>query len=377
MNARQVDHALFAVFAIAGAILVLLLVPFRGFLIRFRQGSPAYRWPIAQGVAGAEIEIGWTVATTFLALFIFWWFVGGIGLPPRADPNQLEINVVAKQWMWKSEHPGGAREIDALHLPLGKPVRLIMTSEDVIHSFFVPAFRLKQDVLPGRDTELAFTPTELGDFHLFCAEYCGTEHSRMGGDVVIMTPSDYQLWTKSQPHADTLAATGEALYAKLSCGACHSDDLADRRTKARRPSVLGRKVANNTGRRDSVSSRTMPISAASILQPRAEIAAGYKPIMPSYAEMVSTEDVDALIAYIKSLPSKGFAMTDIVAAAPRLSCGLPTRWLDPRVVAFHDQTISASPSCSRSRLRSSFFFAAVAIRNRAARIAAAKRRSRF
>jgi cytochrome c oxidase subunit 2 len=221
-------------------------------------------------------------------------------LPPRADPNQLEIHVVAKQWMWKTEHPDGAREIDALHLPLGKPVRLIMTSEDVIHSFFVPAFRLKQDVLPGRDTELAFTPAELGDFHLFCAEYCGTQHSRMGGDIVVMTPADYQAWAKSQPHADTLAATGEALYAKLGCGTCHADDSQIAAPKL--GGLFGRKVALEGGQ-TMVADDTY--IRRSILQPRADIVAGFKPIMPSYAEMVSTDDVDALIAYIKSLPSQG------------------------------------------------------------------------
>jgi cytochrome c oxidase subunit II len=299
VNARQVDHAFFAVFAIAGAILALLVVLFAVFLIRYRQGSPAYRGPLPKALR-REIEIGWTVATTFLALFIFWWFVGGSGLPPRADPNQLEIHVVAKQWMWKTEHPDGAREIDALHLPMGRPVRLIMTSEDVIHSFFVPAFRLKQDVLPGRDTELAFTPTELGDFHLFCAEYCGTQHSHMGGDIVVMTPSDYAVWTKGQPHADTLAATGEALYAKLGCGTCHSDDSQIGAPKL--AGLAGRKVMLEGGR--SVIADDTYIRR-SILQPRAETVAGYKPIMPSYAATASTEDIDALIAYIKSLPSQG------------------------------------------------------------------------
>src|SRR5262249_17502382 len=143
-NAHQVDTAFFSVLAISGTIFLLLLVLLIIFIVRYRRGSPVRRGPLPK-LLRREIEISWTVGTTFLAIFIFWWFVGGAVFPPRTLPGQIEIHVVAKQWMWKTEHPDGAREIDALHIPVNTPIRLVMTSEDVIHSFYVPAFRLKQD----------------------------------------------------------------------------------------------------------------------------------------------------------------------------------------------------------------------------------------
>ena len=294
-NSHQVDAAFFSVFGIAAVIFIILFVLLVVFSIRYRQGTTARRGPLPK-LLRREIEIGWTAVTTFLAIFIFWWFVGGSGLPPRAAPNQLEIHVVAKQWMWKAEHPDGAREIDALHVPVNTPVRLVMTSEDVIHSFYVPAFRLKQDVLLVRSTELVFTPTEIGDFHLFCAEFCGTQHSHMIGEISVMTRSDYDDWLRRQPHDDTLVRQGEALYEKFGCGACHSEE-----SQVHAPKLAGlfdSTVHLHDGRQlkadDSFLRNT-------ILHPRDFIVAGYAPIMPSYAELTDTTEINALVAYIKSL----------------------------------------------------------------------------
>ena len=294
-NAVQVDFAFATVLAISLAIFLLLLGLLVAFAIRYRRGTRAWRGPLPK-LLQREIEIGWTTATVFLAIFIFWWFVAGTGLPPRAAPHQLEIHVVAKQWMWKTQQPNGAREIDALHVPVGRQVRLVMTSQDVIHSFYVPAFRLKQDVLPVRSTELVFTPTRTGKYHLFCAEYCGTQHSRMRGDVVVMSEHDYTRWLAMQPHSETLASEGERLFASFGCGACHSDTSQVRAPKL--SGFYGTTVILAGGKRTTADAAYI---TAKIVNPRAETVAGFAPIMPSYGALADPADLEALVAYIKSL----------------------------------------------------------------------------
>jgi cytochrome c oxidase subunit 2 len=297
-NAPQVDTAFFAVFGIAAVIFLILFILLVVFSIRYRRGTHAKRGLLPR-LLRREIEIGWTTATTFIAIFIFWWFVGGSSLPPRAAPNQLEIHVVAKQWMWKAEHPDGAREIDALHLPVNTPIRLVMTSEDVIHSFYVPAFRLKQDVLPARSEELVFTPTRTGEFHLLCAEFCGTQHSHMKGDVVVMTQPDYTGWLHHQLHGDNLAREGETLFANFGCGACHAPTSQVHAPKLAGLSDSAVQLAD--GRRVTADDAYL---RNAILHPRDRVVAGYAPIMPDYAGVASPAEVDALIAYLESLSSQ-------------------------------------------------------------------------
>jgi cytochrome c oxidase subunit 2 len=298
LNARQVDTAFAVVLGIALTIFLILLVLLIVFSVRYRRGAAAAHASLPKFLS-REIEIGWTVATTFLAIFIFWWFVGGNGLPPRNAPNQLEIHVVAKQWMWKTQHPDGAREIDALHIPVNTQIRLVMTSQDVIHSFYVPAFRLKQDVLPVRSTELIFTPTEIGTYHLFCAEYCGTQHSHMTGEVVVMTAVNYAAWLRKQPHGDSLVREGEALFDKFGCGACHSPQSQVHAPKLN--GIFGSTVVLQGGRQLKADEAYL---TRAILKPRADIVAGYSPIMPSYGQYADTEDVEAIVAYLKSLSKK-------------------------------------------------------------------------
>jgi cytochrome c oxidase subunit 2 len=297
--AREVDLAFFVVLGISLVIFLTLFVLLVVFAARYRRGTRVPRGPLPR-VLQHEIEIGWTAGTVFLAIFIFWWFVSGLPPPPRYAPNQLEIHIVAKQWMWKAEHPDGAREIDALHLPVNTQARLVMTSQDVIHSFFVPAFRMKQDVLPGRSTELVFTPTETGTFHLFCAEYCGTQHSHMTGYITVITPQDYAAWLRVQPHGDTLVRQGEALYAKFGCGACHAAQSQVRAPKL--AGLYGSRVALQGGGQAVADEAYL---RKSILRPRDDIAAGYPAIMPSYAALASPSDIEALVAYIKSQSVQG------------------------------------------------------------------------
>jgi cytochrome c oxidase subunit II len=294
-NAQQVDIAFFAVLGIAAVIFVALFILLVVFSIRYRQGTRATRGPLPR-LLRREIEIGWTTATTFVAIFIFWWFVGGSAPPPRAARDQLEIHVVARQWMWKAEHPDGAREINELHLPVNTPVRLVMTSEDVIHSFFVPAFRLKQDVLPERSEEMVFTPTETGDFRLFCAEFCGTQHSRMTGDIVVMTQPKYAGWLRRQPHGDSLVREGEVLFGTFGCGGCHAP--ASQVHAPKLAGLYGSPVQLADGRRMTADDAYLKNA---ILHPRDVTVAGYAAIMPDYAGVAAPAEVDALIAYLKSL----------------------------------------------------------------------------
>jgi cytochrome c oxidase subunit 2 len=294
----RVDHIFYGLLLLSGAIMVLVFGLVLVFAVRYRRGSAAKRGPLPE-IVNREFEIGWTAATLFLFVFLFWW-ASSADLSSLAAPSDaIEIHVVAKQWMWKIQHPNGAREIDALHIPVGRPVRLMMTSQDVIHSFFVPAFRLKQDVLPGRNTELWFQGTKTGVFPLLCAEYCGTDHSAMLGRVTVMRPEDYATWLSGQPEGDDLAHLGAQLFVARGCAGCHADD-----SKVHAPRLAGlygtavqladgRQVAADDGYiRDSM------------LLPKRDIVAGYEPIMPSYAGLLDDGEIQGLVAYIRSLRSQ-------------------------------------------------------------------------
>lgn len=213
--------------------------------------------------------------------------------PPK---GATEVYVVAKQWMWKLEHEEGHREINELHVPVGRDIKMILTSQDVIHSFYVPAFRIKQDVLPGRYTTAWFRATKPGTYHLFCAEYCGTQHSGMIGQVVVMEPAQYQAWLSGGGAMGSLASTGQALFQQLSCNTCHRED-----TQGRGPNLeglFGKKVLIESGQ--SVTADENYIRE-SVLNPGAKIVSGFKPIMPAFQGLVSEEQMNALVAYVKSL----------------------------------------------------------------------------
>lgn len=192
-QAGRVDTLAWALFGLNALMVVTLFGLVIGFAIRYRRGSPADR---AGRVAERSVEITWTLALLAVFVGVFLWSAR-LYIEEEASPelpNLLEIRVLGKQWMWKFEHPGGQREINELHLPMGQPVKLVMGTQDVIHSFYVPAFRVKQDVVPGRLLALSFTPSRVGRYRLFCAEYCGLDHARMGGAVVVVTPEDYEAW---------------------------------------------------------------------------------------------------------------------------------------------------------------------------------------
>jgi len=210
--------------------------------------------------------------------------------------NSLEITVVAKQWMWKVQHPEGRLEIDELHVPVGRPIKLTMTSQDVIHDFFVPAFRVKKDVLPGRYTTVWFEATKAGEYHLFCSQYCGTQHSGMVGRIVVMEAPHYQTWLSGGTTGMSLAAAGEKLFQTLGCVSCHADN-----DTGRGPSLAGLfgKAIQLQGGKSVIADEAY--IRESILEPQAKIVAGYPPIMPTFKGLISEEGILQILAYLKSV----------------------------------------------------------------------------
>lgn len=297
LEARGVDTLYFAMLGVSFLIIVVVFGLIAIFAWKYRTGSDATRARLPVFFSH-EVEIGWTLATLLAFVGIFAWTAAERQVHFAPPENALNVRVVAKQWMWKFEHPSGAREIDELHVPMGVPVRLNMTSQDVIHSFYVPAFREKQDVLPDRIVTLWFTPTELGTFPIRCAEYCGTDHSMMGGEVVVVTPADYARW--SEKNADRgLPVTGSQRFAALGCAGCHT---------AR--SHIAPPLAGLFGSRVQLEGDHQVLAddaylERAILDPRDQTVKGYLPVMPSYRGVASPEDVSALIAYIKSLRAGG------------------------------------------------------------------------
>jgi cytochrome c oxidase subunit 2 len=221
----------------------------------------------------------------------------------RAPDDAIQIDVVGKQWMWKLQHMEGRREIDELHIPVGRPVKVTMTSEDVIHSFYVPAFRVKQDAVPGRYSTVWFQATTPGTYHLFCAEYCGTLHSGMIGRIVVMEPAAFEAWLAGQePGGENVppAVAGEAVFRAQGCGTCHRADGSGQGPAL--AGVFGRAVTLSTG--DTILADEGYVRE-SILRPQAKLVAGYQPVMPTFQGLVSEEDVMRLIAYVKSLKAEG------------------------------------------------------------------------
>jgi len=297
-HAERVDEIFYGLLVLSGLTMLVVFTLIITLAIRYRRGSSAKRGPLPK-IISREFEIGWTSATLFLFAFLFWWAASADLNSLAAPAGALEIHVVAKQWMWKTQHPNGAREIDALHIPVDKPVRLVMTSQDVIHSFFVPAFRVKQDVVPGREAEIWFQATKTGVFPLLCAEYCGTDHSMMRGRIIVMRQEDYADWLTKQPEGDDLAHVGAKLFVARGCSGCHAD--ASKVHAPKLAGLYGRSVQLSDGRQVKADDGYI---RDSILQPKRDITAGFQPIMPSYAGLLDDGEVQSITAYIRSLASQ-------------------------------------------------------------------------
>jgi cytochrome c oxidase subunit II len=264
------------------------------YAIRFHR-----RHPDAVGArihGGLVLEVTWSVIPLLITMVIFVWGASVFFAMTRPPEDTLNIYVVGKQWMWKFQHLDGQREINELHVPIGRPVKLIMTSEDVIHDLFIPAFRMKADVIPGRYTHIWFEPTRPGRYHLFCAEYCGTRHSGMIGEVIVMGPTDYQTWLSGGAPEGSLASTGAKVFQDLACNTCHRPDAQGRGPVLE--GLFGRSLQLQSG--ETVVADEAYVRE-SILTPAARIAAGFQPIMPAFQGLVTEEQLLALIEYVKSL----------------------------------------------------------------------------
>src|SRR5262245_13083663 len=274
----------------AGLIFVLLFY----FVIKYRRRSETEQpLPVVRGM---HLELLWTLVPFGLTMCIFLWGASLYFTTMRPPNNALEIYIVGKQWMWYFQHPEGTREINELHVPIDRPVKLIMTSQDVIHSFYVPAFRIKMDVVPGRYTTVWFEATKTGEYHLFCSEYCGTAHAGMGGSVHVLKLPQYEQWLGGGGEREPMAMAGERLFEQLGCGSCHRADAGGRGPVL--GGLFGKPVQLATGERVIADEHYL---RESILNPRAQIVAGYPPIMPPYEGQISEEGLLQIIAYIKAL----------------------------------------------------------------------------
>lgn len=304
--AGNVDALFIFLVVLSSLMSIAIFIMIAIFAIRYRR----QRNVTAEQVEGSTIlEITWSVVPLGVFLMIFAW--GAIiyfqeRTPPR---DSAEIYVVGKQWMWKLQHVEGQREINELHVPVNRDIKMIMTSQDVIHSFYIPAFRIKQDVLPGRYSYAWFRATKPGTYHLFCAEYCGTMHSGMIGSVTVMEPAQYAAWLSGGGASGSLAQNGQTLFQQLGCGTCHRFDVQGRGPNL--TGIYGKPVTLEDGR--SVMADDNYIRE-SILSPAAKVVSGFKPIMPVFQGLVTEEQLNSLVAYVKSLSQSPVG----AAATPQL-----------------------------------------------------------
>jgi cytochrome c oxidase subunit 2 len=292
-TAARVDTLFFFLLAVTGSVAVLVSVLIIGFAVKYRRRPAALQTPRILG--SLKLETFWSIVPLLIFMVMFVWGAIIFMAVARPPDDAMDVYVVGKQWMWKLQHPDGQREINELHIPLHRPVRLTLTSEDVIHDLFVPAFRTKIDVLPGRYVSTWFEPTKVGRYDLFCSQYCGTNHAGMIGSVVVMDPRDYDSWLNARVEG-SLALRGRKLFLKLQCITCHSANA-----QARAPVLEGlyhQLVHVQDGRTVIADDAYL---RESILYPRAKIVQGWEPIMPTFKGQVDEEEIIQLIAFIKSL----------------------------------------------------------------------------
>ncbi|MDX6530815.1 MAG: cytochrome c oxidase subunit [Blastocatellia bacterium] len=265
------------------------------FVVKYRRRNA---FEIPRPIEGSmKLETLWSVIPLLIAMSIFFWGAKIYYNQYRPPKNAIDVYVVGKQWMWKFQHATGQREINELHIPVGRKIRLIMATEDVIHDVFVPAFRIKADVVPGRYTTEWFEATKPGRYHFFCAEYCGMNHSGMGGYVVVMEPTDFENWLSGNANQMSPAATGQQMFESLGCASCHGANAEG----GRGPALLG-VYGNNVVLNNSQTIRADEgYLRESIMNPQAKIVNGFGPIMPSFQGQLSEEQLLQLVAYIKSL----------------------------------------------------------------------------
>jgi len=290
------------------AILVCVLVVY--FAVRYRTQDPL---KVGSPITGSiPLELAWSVIPFLISVVIFAWAAQVFFDLSRPPDQTLEIYATGKRWMWKFQHLDGKAEINELHVPLGRPVKVTFTSEDVLHSLFFPSFRVKADAIPGRYSTVWFNATKTGEWHIFCAEYCGTRHSGMIGTVTVMEPAAYQAWLSGAGGGGTLASRGERLFSELACNTCHLGDGS-----GRGPSLFNKFGTQEQLANGSVVNVDESYVRESILTPQMKVVAGYQPVMPTFQGLLNEESVMALIEYVKSLQSStGGTATTNAAGAP-------------------------------------------------------------
>jgi cytochrome c oxidase subunit 2 len=292
--ATRVDIVFFSMLALTATVALVISIVIVWFAVRYRRGSKADR---SHAPANAlPLEIAWSVIPLPIFLCACAWGATLYADLYRHEAGAMPIFVVGKQWMWKLQHENGRREINELHLPLGQPVRLVLATEDAIHSFYLPAFRIKQDAVPGRYTSISFTPAMLGTFDLRCAEYCGTDHSHMDGRVIVMRAAEFSAWLSRGPVEGTMAERGRGLFRSHGCSGCH-----DARSTVRAPALAGLygRVVHLEDGRDVTADEAYLRDA--LLLPGKDVVAGFAPVMPSFKGQLSEEEILDLIAYLKVL----------------------------------------------------------------------------
>lgn len=293
-GAAQVDHLVLFMIAISAFFTLLIFGLIAYFALRYRRRDPTERPPLIEG--STPLELTWTFIPLLITVVMFYWgskvFVDAHSPPDDA----MEIFIIGKQWMWKVQHPEGRREINTLHLPLGRAVKLTMTSQDVIHDFSIPDFRVKQDVLPGMYTTEWFVPTRLGEYHIFCDQYCGAKHAEMAGFVEVVSPADYQRWLAGDLSAEPPATAGKKLFTLYGCNTCHGQYAPTLAGLYGRPV----QVIDEHGYQRTVIADEAYIRQA-ILYPNAQLVLGYPNRMPSFKSTLSEEQILDLVQFIKSL----------------------------------------------------------------------------
>lgn len=296
-HAERVDFIFLGILSVCAAVFLVLVLVIFVFCIRYRLSSG--RHDAGRPSSNRIFEWGWTLGS--LGIFLGFFVVGTANFLEASMPvkDEVEVFVLGKQWMWKIQNAAGPREINEIHVPVHKDVKLILLSQDVIHSFYVPAFRIKQDLLPGRYLTLRFRAEKTGKFPIRCAEYCGGFHSQMNATITVMEPEDYERWLANQDVVATAALRGEDKFKNYGCAACHVNEIGER--APRLEGALGKKVRMQDGEWISIDEDYL---RESIKNPRARQRAGYRLIMPDYSASLSEEDVADIIAYIKSMDSQ-------------------------------------------------------------------------
>ena len=296
--ATEVDALYFFVLGITAFFAILVVVLVLYFAIKYRDDTGL---KVGAPITGSiPLEIGWSLVPFFVAMGIFVWATTVFFHIVRPPDQTLEVYSTGKRWMWRFQHVDGQREINQLHIPVGRPAKVTFTSEDVLHDLFIPAFRVKADAIPGRYSSIWFTATKTGEYHLFCAEYCGTRHSGMIGTVYVMEEKDYQAWLSGGGLTGSMSARGEQLFQQMACSTCHVNDGTGRGPSL--VGVFGSTVKLSTGQSLKADETYV---RESILTPQAKLVNGYQPIMPTFQGLVNEDGLLSLIEYVKSLGSGG------------------------------------------------------------------------